>query len=214
MSTVPLPLPQYYPRQQEDLFWYRFEADGALGRKSNQGAIEARLEGASGSYGQIDLESKGGLYMALQEVTNRASFRAAGKLRRIEQAYRALQDPNGWRWPHTNCSPSMILSAVYWTPPQQGMEAFEAFANVVVFSKTAHEKYQSKKTKMTFVEWVMLLSQRRLGFYDQKTKQRGKPKATNGEIAICILILHECKILLRDALWLYVKSERRVRHGT
>lgn len=211
MSIIPLPLPQYHPRHQEDLFWYKYESDGALGRKSNQGAIEARLEGASGSYGAFDLEINSQLWAAVEEVTNRASFRASGRIKRIELTFASLKTPSK-KWKHTLCTPQQVLAAIYWTPPHKGLEAFEAFANLIVFSELAREKFLSlKTTKMSFTEWLVLLSQRRLGFYDQKTKLRSKPKATNGEIATVIGITRECQLLLKDALKEYVKASNLYR---
>lgn len=207
MSTVPLPLPQYYPRHQEDLYWYKFESDGALGRKSIQGAIQARLEGSAGCFGDFDLETNGGLDAAIKDVTGRASFRAAGRIKRIEKAFKRVAECTDWK--HHRCSPQNALSAIYWTPPQQGLEAFESFANLVVFSGLAHQKFRQAKTKLSFVEWITILSQRRLGYYDLKSRQRSKPKATNGEISVCIGIKRECEILCRDALWQYVKAVRK-----
>lgn len=185
MSTIPLPLKQY-SRHQEDLIWLAAESDGAMGRKSNQGAIQARLEGGGGSYASTDILEDP--VAALEEVTNRASFRAATRAKFILRTYKLLE------FRHQE-----VLAAAYWTPLQRGLEAWNRLANLVILSQTANKKYKNSRSRLTFGEWMVNLSVRMVGVLG-RDGMRSKPKATITELRIILAIERDCETMLKAAL--------------
>lgn len=195
MGTVALPLRQH-SRHQEDLIWWATESDGALGRRSIQGAIQSRLEGGSGVHEGHDLLEHP--QEALEDIIHRTSFKAAGRIRNIEKAWKLLRAED-----------QQILAAVYWTPVHRGLDAFGALANLVVLSKIARERHLSARTKMTFGEWVTRLSDRRVGTL-QKGGGRSPGKASSSEIVAVRAINWQCERMLTEALENYVESVRRV----
>lgn len=199
MASKPLPLRQH-PWHQENLIWYATEADGALGRKSLQGAIQARLEGNAGCFASTDLLEDP--EQALAEIVDRVSFRAAGRVKRVEQALARISPEY-----------QQYLAAVYMVPPQIGLEAWDFLANMVVFSSVARKAYAQSRTKMAFVEWVVRLSNRRLGILGRDSR-RAPPKATRFEVSLVLKIARECEDLLSDALAKYVDSVRIVEAGS
>lgn len=199
MATKPLPLP-FHSWHQENLIWRGTEADGALGRKSIQGAIEARLEGSAGGFSSPDIVQTP--QQALTEVINRLGFRAAGRVRMIDQALDEITDDD-----------RDLLMAVYWVGPQVGLEAWDALANLVAFSPLAHRKYRQSRVKMTFGEWVTRLSSRKLGVMG-RDKTRAPPKAGKYELSLVRKINDECENLLEEALQNYVDAFRMVGAGS
>lgn len=185
MSSTPLPLRRFF-RYQEDLLWWATESDGALGRRSIQGSIEARLEGRTGVRQEIDiLENPQEAY---EYIINRIGHKASERLHIIEEA-----------WKRVGAQDKMVLAAIYWTPLQLGLEAFGPLANVVPLTQTAHYRYEASNTKMTFGEWLTRLSSRRVGVL-QKGGKRNKPKARPNEIEHVIVINHEIEIMSETAL--------------
>lgn len=195
MSSIPLPLREH-SRHQEDLIWWATESDGALGRKSVQGAIESRLEGGSGVHESVDLLEDPAT--ALLEVIHRTSFRAAGRLRNIERAWKLLIDND-----------KQVLAAIYWTPIHKGLEAFGRLANLVVLSKIAREKHLSARTKMTYGEWVTRLSNRRVGTL-LRNGRRLPSKCSSSEVALVTAINRESETKLTKSLGNYVEAVRRI----
>lgn len=185
MSSIPLPLKQF-SRHQEDLIWLAAESDGAMGRKSNQGAIQARLEGGGGSYATSDILEDP--IAALEEVTKRASFRAATRAKVILRTYKMLE------FKHQE-----VLAAAYWTPLQRGLEAWNRLANLVVISSVANKKFKISRSRLSFGEWMVNLSVRMVGVLG-RDGMRSRPKATSTEQKIIISIERDCEQMLRDAL--------------
>lgn len=201
MALAPLPLPDY-PRHQEDLIWRGALAAGDMGLRSIQGAIQARLEGGTGAYGggsELLLEDP---QTALEDLLARASMRAAGRAKRIDAAL-------------ARCFPEdqRALIAAYWHPPQPGMEAWGALANVVPLSPTARDAYRTHLRQggsMTFGEWLTRLSVRKVGQLGRDGRRR-RPKAGPAEEALVLAIARECEIDLLDSLQNYVEATRRGR---
>lgn len=199
MATKPLPLP-FHSWHQENLIWRGTEADGALGRKSIQGIIQARLEGSAGGYSSPDIVQTP--QQALNEVINRIGFRAAGRVRMIDQALGEIS--------REDCH---LLMATYWVQPQVGLEAWDALANLIAFSPLAHKKHRQSRVKMTFGEWITRLSSRKLGVMG-RDRTRAPPKATKYELSLVRKIGEECEEMLEIALQHYVDSFRMVGAGS
>lgn len=198
MSTIPLPL-ELFPRRQEDLIWLAAESDGAMGRKSNQGAIQARLEGGGGSYSTDILgESYDEWLRRCEEATKKSGFRAATRAKYILRAYKLCT------FDHQN-----VLAAAYWTTLQRGLEAWDRLGNLVVLSQIAYKKHRMSRSKLSFGEWVTVLSARKVGVLD-RSGFRSKPKATLTEQKIVLAIERECQEMLKGALVEYSNCFRRI----
>lgn len=195
MSTTPLPLRQH-SGLQEDLIWWANESDGALGRKSVQGAIQARLEGGTGVHNVHDLLEAPDL--ALQEVIHRTSFRAADRLKHIVSA-----------WKLCTTDSQRVLAAVYHTPLHPGLDAFGSLGNAVPLSKIAVNKYKASRTQVTFGEWVTRLSARYV-IYTKKSMELQKIRANSQGFASILQINRDIETLVSGALETYAEARRRV----
>lgn len=209
MANKPLPLP-FHSWHQENLIWRGTEADGALGRKSIQGVIQARLEGSAGGFSSPDIVQTP--QQALNEVINRIGFRAAGRVRMIDEALLEICDDER-EVLKTAEEKRAVLMAAYWIGPQVGLEAWDSLANLVAFSPLSHRKYHQSRVKMTFGEWVTRLSNRKLGVLG-RDKLRAPPKASKYELSLVRKIKDECEKMLEEALQDYVDSFRLVGAGS
>lgn len=149
MALAPLPL-RYSPREQEDLIWWATESDGALGRKSIQGSIQARLEGSQGGYEEPDLVTDP--EAAFKSATGKIGFFAAGRIKRIERAWKSCSSQN-----------QLVISAVWMTPLHKGLEAFGHWANLVVLSEEAKKISEKARCRIPLVEWLNRLSTKKVG---------------------------------------------------
>jgi hypothetical protein len=199
MALKPLPLP-YHQWHQEQLIWRGTEADGALGRRSIQSIIQARLEGSAGGFAAPDIIETP--QKALEDVISRIGFRAAGRVRMIDAALKTVSSRD-----------QCVLRAAYWIPPQVGLEAWDNLANLVVFSDLAHRKWVQAKVFMSFGEWITRLSQRKVGVL-HRDHGRSLPKASKNEVNLVSKISEECCNLLEISLQNYVDAFRLVGVGS
>ncbi len=73
----------------------------------------------------------------------------------------------------------------------------------------ACKKYKISRSKLSFGEWVTVLSARKVGVLD-RAGVRSRPKATLTEQKIVLAIERECEEMLKDALKAYASHFRRI----
>jgi len=194
MGLSPLPL-RYYPREQEDLMWWATESDGALGRKSIQGSIQARLEGSQGGYEEPDLITDP--EAAFKMATGKAGFHAARRVRLIKKAYDSLQmDFQG------------VLAAVWLSKPHVGLEAFGHFANLTIASEIAKKIHKRVRSKLPLSEWLIHLSLKKMGVPDKKSQKRLAPTSTIEDNFSIVQISNDCERVAAMALQKFVENYR------
>lgn len=195
MSLSPLPL-RFHPRAQEDLIWWATESDGALGKKSIQSSIQARLEGSQGGYEEPDIVTDP--QAAYKMATGKIGFYAAGRVKMIERAW-------------ADCIPlnKSVISAVWLTPLHIGLDAFGHWANLISISNEAKRISEKARCRIPIGEWLCRLSTKKVGIKGRDSKV-SPPTAVKHELEWISSINRECERMATTALYEFVRRHRSV----